>query len=89
MDQYQYNPNSPFSLRLELLKLAQSIESDRIWSERNRLEQDWHQKVETNGPNGKLPKTINPIPYPELPVVTFEQVIKVAEELNKFVSNRA
>lgn len=85
MDQYSFNPNSPFTIRLELLKLAQSIETDRIWSERNRLEQDWHQKVESNK---KLPKTIYPIPYPELPVVTYEDVIRVATELNKFLSNK-
>lgn len=84
-DQYSYNPNSPFTIRLELLKLAQSIENDRVWVERNRLEQDWQQKVECNK---KLPKTIYPIPYPELPVVTYQDVIRVAEELNKFVSNK-
>lgn len=82
-DQYSYNPNSPFTIRLELLKLAQSIESDRIWSERNRLEQDWH----SNKSLAELKGTDVP-PYPELPVVTYQDVIRVAEELNKFVSNK-
>ena len=74
-----YNLNSPFTIRLELLKLAQSIESDRIWSERNRLEQDWNEK------KLQAPGTL----FPTLPVVTYEDVIKVANELNKFVSNKS
>lgn len=73
-----YNVNSPFTIRLELLKLAQSIEADRVFTERNRLEQDWHAKRENNILE----------PYPTLPDVTYEDVIRVAEELNKFVSNK-
>ena len=36
-----YNAHSPFTIRLELLKLAQSIENDRVWVQRNRLEQEF------------------------------------------------
>lgn len=87
-DQYSYNPNSPFTIRLELLKLAQSIESDRIWTERNRLEQDWNTKVEEIR-RQPLSKSDEDIPsFPHLPVVTYQDVIRVAEELNKFVSNK-
>jgi hypothetical protein len=78
MDKYSYDPNTPFAIRLELLKLAQSIESERIWSERNRLEMDWQTKKE----NGVTES------FPELPSVTYKSVIAVAEELNKFVSNK-
>lgn len=67
-----------YEIRLELLKLAQSIESDRNWSERNRLEQDWNAKKEHGNIN----------PYPVLPDVKYEDVIKVAEELNKFISKK-
>jgi hypothetical protein len=83
-DLSSYSAHSPFTIRLELLKLAQSIESDRIWSERNRLEQDWNAKQ-----NATVKKSIHPIPYPEQPVVTYEDVIRVANELNKFVSNKS
>jgi hypothetical protein len=69
----------PFTIRLELLKLAQSIESDRIWSERNRLEMDWNAARDNK----------QTLPYPIQPVVTYEDVIKVANELNKFVSNKS
>lgn len=78
-----YNAHSPFTIRLELLKLAQSIENDRVWVERNRLEQDWHVNKESSERRGT---TI--VSFPELPVVTYEDVIRVAEELNKFVSNK-
>jgi hypothetical protein len=73
--------HSPFTIRLELLKLAQSIENDRIWTERNRLEQDWHATKEEYERKGA---TISS--YPKLPVVTYEDVIRVAEHLNRFVS---
>ena len=66
-----------YEIRLELLKLAQSIENDRVWTERNRLEQDWHANKENHILN----------PYPKLPGVTYVDVVRVAEELNKFVSN--
>ena len=35
-----------YEIRLELLKLAQGIESERVWSDRNRLEQDWNARIE-------------------------------------------
>ena len=73
-----------YEIRLELLKLAQSIENDRIWSERNRLEQDWQQKVEfTNKTPGSAPP-----PFPSLPEVTYNDVISVAKQLNKFISQK-
>ena len=79
-----YNVNSPFTIRLDLLKLAQSIESDRIWSERNRLEMDYMAKREQ-----AEARNWDTIPaYPELPTITYKDVIRVAEELNKFVSNK-
>lgn len=84
MDPYSYNAHSPFTIRLELLKLAQSIESDRVWVERNRLEQDWHAKRD----HISSAASVEPLAYPNLPVVTYEDVIKVATELNKFVSNK-
>ncbi len=86
-DNFSYNAHSPFTIRLELLKLAQSIESDRIWAERNRLEMDYHTTVEEIRRKPLSSKETIP-KYPSLPVVTYEDVIKVANELNKFVSNK-
>lgn len=72
-----------YEIRLELLKLAQGIESERIWAERNRLEQDWNAKREHFSSAG-----VNPLPFPVLPGVTYSDIVRVAEELNKFVSNK-
>jgi hypothetical protein len=79
-----YNAHSPFTIRLELLKLAQSIENDRVWVERNRLEQEFQMVREQADRKGW-----DTIPdFPDYPVVTYQDVVRVAEELNKFVSNK-
>lgn len=72
-----------YEIRLELLKLAQGIESERIWAERNRLEQDWNAHREERAAN-KMPAP----PFPTLPGATYKDIVYVAEELNKFVSNK-
>ena len=69
---------NPFEIRLELLKLAQQIENERVMSERIRLENDW-QMIRENDTK---------IPFPTVPVVSVEDVIKAAETLNAFVSKK-
>lgn len=66
---------NPFEIRLELLKLAQQIESERVMSERIRLENDWHAGS-------------NKDPFPIMPTVSVDDVIKTAETLNAFVSKK-
>lgn len=66
---------NPFEIRLELLKLAQQIESERVMTERIRLENDWHANSEK-------------YPFPEVPAVSVDDVIKTAETLNAFVSKK-
>ena len=67
-----------YEIRLELLKLAQSILSERMFKEQNRLEQDWHASLSSGERK----------PFPTMPDVSHKDVIHVAEELNKFVSNK-
>lgn len=69
-----------YEIRLELLKLAQSIEAERVWGERQRLEQDWQASVSASPADHS--------PFPTLPTVTHNDIVRVAEELNKFVSNK-
>ena len=64
---------NPFEIRLELLKLAQNIELEKIMAERIRLENNWNLVSE---------KT----PFPKVPTLSAEDVIKTAEALNAFVS---
>lgn len=66
---------NPFEIRLELLKLAQQIENERVMSERIRLENDWHAAKSES-------------PFPAIPTVSVEDVIKAAEALNAFVSKK-
>ena len=72
-----------YEIRLELLKLAQSIESERIWAERQRLEQDWQTHVEQS----RAKEWSANVPFPLLPTVTHDDIISVAEKLNKFISS--
>ena len=69
---------TPYEVRLELLKLAQGLLFDPVYSKRDTLINEWdHQK--------ELDKAV---PYPTLPSFpTTEDVIAEAEKLNKFISN--
>lgn len=67
---------NPFEIRLELLKLAYQIENERAMCERIRLENDW-QSVDNNK-----------IPFPHIPSVSVEEVVKTASTLNAFVSTK-
>ena len=73
---------NPYEIRLELLKLAQSILSEAAWVERNRLEQDWNCMREYAITNNKAPPQ-----FPEFDAVTVEQVLETANQLNDFISN--
>lgn len=67
-----------FEIRLELLRLAQSILLDKVYQERERLEHDWQEKA-ANGTT---------TPFPVLPTVSAADIVQVAEELNKFISKK-
>lgn len=80
---------TPFEIRLDLLNLAQQVLSDTTQQERNRLEQDWHMARELAiiaAQKGDGSDIIVP-PFPSLPTITEEELIRVAKKLNDFVSN--
>ncbi|NBX50584.1 hypothetical protein EBT25_11765 [bacterium] len=74
---------TPFEIRLELLKMAKDLLAEAYYSERDRLQQDWHIKVEAAKLNGQS------IPdHPAYPAYPSEQdIIVKAASLNGFVSN--
>lgn len=78
---------TPYEIRLELLQLSNGILSDRMFGERNRLENDWNMQREewhmkaANGEFSKLP------PFPDMPAVNEKEIIDLAKKLNDFVSN--
>lgn len=78
---------TPFEIRTELLSQAQSILFEKMMAERNRLENDWSAKRDiwfTKAADGQDPP--QPL-YPNMPVVSTEEIIAEARKLNEFVSN--
>jgi hypothetical protein len=74
---------TPFEIRLELLKMAKELLLEEYHSNKDRLQQEWHVKVETSKLNGQ-PIPDHP-PYPTYP--TENDIITKAQSLNGFVSN--
>jgi hypothetical protein len=73
---------TPFEIRLDLLNLSQSILSEKIWNERQRIDNDW---TVTKNSCEKINK---PAPaYPNIPTVNEDDIIALAKKLNEFVSN--
>ncbi len=72
---------NPFELRVELLHLAQSIVNDRVWAERQRLENDWNEIKE------RTPNSQPYVSFPVMPTASEEEIIELAKILNDFVSN--
>jgi hypothetical protein len=74
---------TPFEIRLELLKMAKDLLLEEYHSNKDRLQQEWHVKVESAKLNGQ------PIPeHPAFPIYPTENdIVNKAQSLNGFVSN--
>jgi hypothetical protein len=74
---------TPFEIRLELLKMAKDLLLESYHSEKDRLQQEWHVKVDVAKLNGQA------IPdHPAFPTYPSENdIINKAQSLNGFVSN--
>lgn len=80
---------TPFELRFDLLAMAKDILTERMMGERMRLENDWNTERELafiaaahdEVPNKKVP------PFPNMPVLSEDEIISMAAKLNEFVSN--
>ena len=79
---------TPFEIRLDLLGMAQSIVNENLYSERARLEQDWHAAKEmatiVAQKGGIVPGLT---PFPTLPTINEDEIVRLAKKLNDFVSN--
>ncbi len=77
---------NPYEIRLELLHIARDFIIEQNMNERIRLENDWGLEREkasialSQGQNVDLP------PFPNVPNMDAEAIIKLAEKLNGFVS---
>ena len=74
---------TPFEIRLELLKMAKELLMEEYHSNKDRLTNEWHVKVESAKLNGQV------IPeHPAFPTYPSENdIINKAQSLNGFVSN--
>ena len=74
---------TPFEIRLELLKMAKELLMEEYHSNKDRLTNEWHVKVESAKLNGQV------IPdHPDFPTYPSENdIITKAQSLNGFVSN--
>jgi hypothetical protein len=73
--------SSAYMIRLELLKLAQSIELERTMSERIRKENDWNMQREV-----ALVRDEPVPPFPSMEILDHVRIMQVACSLNEFVS---
>ena len=73
---------TPYEIRLELLKMAQTMLESEYFSNRDRLTNEWHMKVDAAKHRGETPPD-HPI-YPSYPSET--DIIAKAQTLNGFVS---
>jgi len=73
---------TPFEIRLELLKMAQGLLLEEYHSNKDRLTNEWHVKVESAKLNGQaIPE------HPAFPAYPTEnEIITKAQTLNGFVS---
>jgi hypothetical protein len=78
---------NPYEVRLSLLEMAQSILMEQTTNERIRLENDWslgREKASIAISNGEQNVTL--LPFPIIPRVEADDIIRMAEKLNGFVS---
>jgi hypothetical protein len=78
---------NPYEIRLELLAMAQSIITEQAMNDRIRLENDWglaREKASIQLSSGDT--KIDLPPFPEVPKISEDAIIKMAEKLNAFVS---
>jgi len=75
---------TPYEIRLELLSMAQSILTENMFAERNRLENDWQtiREMAIRGNMASVPQ------FPQLPTISSDDIISLATKLNEFVSTK-
>jgi hypothetical protein len=77
---------TPFEIRTDLLQQAQNILNERMYAERQRLENDWNLKRDEWNMKACNNEFTEAPPFPFMPMVTSEEIIAEAKKLNDFVS---
>ena len=73
--------SSAYMIRLDLLRLAQTIELERTMTLRIQKENDWNARREW----AQINKTPAP-PFPDIEITDHNRIMEIALELNEFVS---
>ena len=71
--------SNPFDLRFSMITEAKNLLTEKYYSEVDTLKEKYHSEVE---------KGLNP-EFPKMPAFpTFEEIQRLADEMNSFVSQR-
>ena len=73
--------SSAYMIRLDLLRLAQTIELERTMTLRIQKENDWNARREW----AQINKAPAP-PFPDIEITDHKRIMEIAQELNEFVS---
>ena len=79
--------NTPFELRFDLLDMAKDILTERMMGERMRLENDWQSERELAYIAAQNKEPFKVPSFPNMPVLSEDEIISMAAKLNEFVSN--
>lgn len=80
---------TPYEIRLELLSMAQSILTEKMYAERMRLENDWQMLREMAVEGVRQGNQRAQVPaFPDMPTISSDEIIALASKLNEFVSNK-
>lgn len=80
---------TPYEIRLELLSMAQSILTEKMYAERMRLENDWQMLREMAVEGVRQGNQLAQVPaFPDMPTISSDEIIALASKLNEFVSNK-
>lgn len=80
---------TPYEIRLELLSMAQSILTEKMYAERMRLENDWQMLREMAVEGVRQGNQWAQVPaFPDMPTISSDEIIALASKLNEFVSNK-
>lgn len=78
---------TPYEIRYELLMMAQSILNEKVMNERIKIENNWNMQCDAARVSADLTHMTPSFPaFPNIPVITEEDIIQTANKLNEFVS---
>ena len=74
---------TPYEIRLEVLKMAQDVETQHYYANRENLMQNWQVQVDTARSSGGTPPAMPAMPtFP-----TEETIVNKAQFLGEFINN--